>query len=189
MKTGKEFARLAQDAKYNKYTYDQLDCQAFVEKVLADLGVRKPDGTVYNWRGSNSMYRNYFSWRGTKEECIAKFGCIPDGAFMYVWANDGGEEEHGYHDGLGNAKHVGIFCGGQLVRDSTRYKGKDGQYIRNGVGDADLKSFNRVTIPSMLDFDGESGYNTDVEEMLKCISSIRQELDRLEGFIYDIQRD
>ena len=28
--TGYQFAELAQDPKYNKYTYDQLDCQAFV---------------------------------------------------------------------------------------------------------------------------------------------------------------
>lgn len=185
MFTGKQFAELAMDSKYNKYTYDQLDCQAFVEKVLSDLGVRKSDGTIYNWRGSNSMYRNFYQWRGTKEECIEKFGCIPLGAFMYVW-DPSGEEERGYHDGLGNAKHVGIYCGGDLVRDSTRYKGKGGQYVRDGVGDASLKSFNRLTLPSMLDFSGESGYDTDVTELLKSIDAIRKELSRMEGIINDI---
>ena len=185
MFTGKQFAELAMDNKYNRYTYDQLDCQAFVEKVLADLGVRKPDGSVYNWRGSNSMYRNYFQWRGSKEECIKVFGCIPSGAFVYVW-EESGEEERGYHDGLGNAKHVGIYCGGELVRDSTRYKGKGGQYVRDGVGDASINSFNMVTLPSMLDFSEKSDYDTDVTEMFKSIEAIRNELDRLEGFINDI---
>ena len=84
MYTGKEFADLAQDTRYNKFTYDQLDCQAFVEKVLADLGVRKPDGTVYNWRGSNSMYRNYYSWRGSIDEAISAFGSVPIGTFGLV---------------------------------------------------------------------------------------------------------
>ena len=84
MFTGVEFANLALDKKWDKITYDQLDCQGFVEEVLKDLGVRKPDGTFYNWRGSNSMYRNYFSFRGTIDECINKFGTIPVGAFVFV---------------------------------------------------------------------------------------------------------
>lgn len=184
--TGYQFAELAQDPKYNKYTYDEIDCQAFVEKVLADLGVRKPDGSVYNWRGSNSMYRNYYSWRGSKEECISKFGCVPVGAFVYVW-DPTGEEERGYHDGLGNAKHVGIYCGGDLVRDSTRYK-SHGEYVRDGVGDASLKSFNKVTIPSMLDFSGESGYDADVTELLQLITEMRTKLNRMEGLVHDISR-
>ena len=187
MFTGEQFAKLAMDEKYNKYSYDQLDCQAFVEKVLADLGVRKIDGTIYNWRGSNSMYRNYVYWRGTKEEAIEKFGCIPVGAFVFVWADDGGEVERGYHDGLGNAKHVGIYCGGSLVRDSTRYK-SHGEYIRNGVGDADIKSFNRVVLPIMLDCTGESGYDKDVTELLNLITEMRAKLDRMEGLVNDISR-
>lgn len=186
MFTGEQFAKLALDSKYNKYTYDQLDCQAFVEKVLSDLGVRKPDGTIYNWRGSNSMYRNYYSWRGSIEECIQKFGCIPVGAFVYVWEPTG-EEERGYHDGLGNAKHVGIYCGGELVRDSTRYK-SHGEYVRDGVGDAALKAFNRVSLPDMLDFSEKSDYDTDVTEVLQIIANMRSELDRMEGILNDIAR-
>lgn len=188
MKTGKQFAKLALDQKYNKYSYDQLDCQAFVEKVLSDLDIRKPDGTIYNWRGSNSMYRNYVAWRGTKEEAIQKFGCIPDGAFVFVWADDGGEVEKGYHDGLGNAKHIGIYCGGSLVRDSTRYK-SHGEYIRDGVGDADLKSFNRVVLPTMLDYSGETDYDTTIEELMSIVNDIRDKLKTLEDKIYDALGD
>ena len=187
-KTGKEFASLAMNIKYNKYSYDELDCQAFVEMVLADLGVRKPDGTIYNWRGSNSMYRNYYSWRGTKEDAIEKFGGVPVGAFVYVWTPTG-EEEKGYHDGLGNAQHVGIYCGGDLVRDSTRYKNSKGEYVRNGVGDAALKSFNRVTLPDMLDFSGGSDYNKDVDKCLALIDNIRKELNGMEDLLHDIGRD
>ena len=183
---GTTYAEQAMKASYNKYTYDQLDCQAFVEQVLKDLDVRKPDGTVYNWRGSNSMYRNYVAWRGTKDEAIEKFGGIPLGAFMFKVVHDGGEEEKGYHDGLGNAQHVGIFCGGQLVRDSTRYKNSSGAYVRNGVGDAALKSFNMVVLPTMIDFNGEHQYNDDVEQMVSWISDIRKLLDKLEGKIYDV---
>ena len=187
MPTGKQFAELACNSKYERYTYDQIDCQGFVERVLSDLGVRKPDGSVYNWRGSNSMYRNYFSWRGTKEEAVAKWGSIPVGAFVYVWEPTG-EEERGYHDGLGNAKHVGIYCGEDLVRDSTRYKDSSGGYARNGPGNASLKHFNRVTIPSMLDFAQEPYYN-DYEELITMINNIRNELNLMEDKIDDIYRN
>ena len=183
---GTAYAEQAQHIAYNRYTYDQLDCQGFVEQVLKDLDVRKPDGTPYNWRGSNSMYRNYIDWRGTKDEAIEKFGGIPLGAFMFKVVHDGGEEEKGYHDGLGNAQHVGIFCGGQLVRDSTRYKNSSGQYVRNGVGDADLKAFNMVGLMSMIDYDQEQEYNEDVKEMVSMIGSIRDTLDKLEAKIYDV---
>lgn len=187
--SGKTYAEQAQHVAYNKYSYDELDCQGFVEQVLKDLDVRKPDGTVYNWRGSNSMYRNYIDWRGTKDEAIEKFGGIPLGAFMFKVVHDGGEEEKGYHDGLGNACHVGIYCGGQLVRDSTRYKNSSGQYVRNGVGDAELKSFNMVGLMSMIDYDDETEYNEEVKELVSMIGDIRHTLDKMEVKIYELLGD
>ena len=101
MKTGAEFAAAAMQAKWNGIKYNQLDCQAFVEEVLKDIGITKPDGSFYNWKGSNSMYRNFYQWRGTKEECINKFGCVPLGAFVYIWRETGAELV-GYYDDLGN---------------------------------------------------------------------------------------
>ena len=82
MKTAIQFAECALLPKWDKYTYDKMDCQGFVERVLSDLGVRKPNGKPYDWRGSNSMYRNYYSWRGTTDECLKQFGKIPVGAFV-----------------------------------------------------------------------------------------------------------
>ena len=55
MITGYAFAEQARSGSYNGIPYKQLDCQGFVERVLKDSGVRKPDGSVYNWRGSNHM--------------------------------------------------------------------------------------------------------------------------------------
>ena len=80
-----KFAENALLPKWEKYTYDRLDCQAFVEAVLKDIGVRKADGSVYDWRGSNSMYRNYYSFRGTIDEAVKKFGALPVGSFVYKW--------------------------------------------------------------------------------------------------------
>ena len=51
-----------------------------------------------------------------------------------------------------------------------------------------LKAFNKVTIPSMLDFSGESGYDADVTELLQLVTDMRTKLDRMEGLLHDISR-
>ena len=62
--TGQDVAEQAVNGNYLGAPYSKYDCQAFVEQVLKDLGVRKPDGTPYNWMGSNSMFRTHIRWRG-----------------------------------------------------------------------------------------------------------------------------
>ena len=182
MKTGTDFAECALLPKWDKYTYDRLDCQGFVEAVLKEIGIRKPDGSVYDWRGSNSMYRNYYSWRGTIDECKQKFGQIPVGAFVYIW-KETGEQAVGYHDGIGNCTHVGIYCGNDVVRDSTRNTSG-----RNGVGTRSLKGFNRVTLFSGLDYNKKSEYNQGIESVMAIIDNIHNELINLEGRLNDLFR-
>ncbi|MBO7731056.1 MAG: hypothetical protein J6S67_00835 [Methanobrevibacter sp.] len=193
MITGREFAECALLPKWEKYSYNQMDCQAFVENVLKDVGIRKPDGTVYNWRGSNSMFRNYYTWRGTKAEAIKKYGDVPIGAFVYVW-QETGEEQQGYKDGRGNAKHVGIYCGNNVVRDSTRYKDSTGNYVRDGVGTTTLKNFSRVTLFIGIDYKQTNSYTASVEDCMLVMDKIRNKiadvkdlLTELEGKIYDIK--
>lgn len=184
MFTGVQFAEQAMNPKYDRIRYDQLDCQGFVEKVLSDLGVRKPNGKPYDWRGSNSMYRNYYSWRGTTEECIKQFGKIPVGAFVYMW-KESGEKEVGYHDGLGNCTHVGIYCGNNVVRDSTRTTRKP---FRDGVGSRTMEGFNRVTLFQGLDYSVTNSYNSSIEGIMSCITEVRNILSKMEGIINEIGR-
>lgn len=186
MKTGVQFAECALLPKWDKITYDQLDCQAFVEAVLKDLDIRKTNGSFYNWRGSNAMYRNYYSWRGTVEEAIQKFGTVPVGAFVYMW-NKTGQEKVGYTDELGDAHHVGIYCGNGIVRDSSRSK-KNGKLVRNGVGTRSLKEFNRVTLFCGLDYSVTNSYNSKVEECMSILDGMRNKLIDLEGLLNDIFR-
>lgn len=186
MKTGLDFAENALLPKWDKYKYDQLDCQGFVEAVLKDIGIRKSDGSVYNWRGSNAMYRNYYSWRGTVEECKKKFGSIPVGAFVYVWKPEGADEV-GYTDNLGNCTHVGIYCGNDVVRDSTRST-KSG---RDGVGTRSMQGFTRVTLFSGLDYFRNNSYNeteTGIESVMAIIDSIHNQLIDLEGVLNELFR-
>ena len=165
--TGTAYATQAQSERYTGVPYSKLDCQAFVEEVLKDCGVRKPDGSVYNWKGSNSMWRNALRWKGTIEECKRLFNGIPLGAWVFIVKNDGGEVARGYHDNEGNASHVGIYCreGSEPVRDSTKTAKRD------GVGYRKLDGFTHVGLPTMITYNG----NTSRIEALKAVSIIRDE--------------
>ena len=169
------FADVADDPKYNKYKYEDLDCQAFVEKVLYDSGVRKPDGSAYNWKGSNAMWRSALSWRGTIAEAVDKFGQVPDGSWVFILKYDGGEKDRGYNDGEGNASHVGIYVGGGLVRDSTRST----KTKRDGVGLRSISDFNMVGLCKYLDYDIG---NVDNKSQIKSI------LDDIENRLEDLRR-
>ena len=84
--------------------YDQMDCQAFVEKCMQVCGVNM------DLPGSNAWYRK-MTWVGSPEECRAKFGTIPKGAILYILGPSGNEPEQYRVDGIGNASHMGIYIG------------------------------------------------------------------------------
>lgn len=93
--------------KYIGRSYQEMDCQTFFEKCLQDAGITE------DLKGSNAWYRKIRKegWVGTPEECKVRFGSVPKGAVLFIHVYDGGEEKKGYHDGLGNAKHIGIKTG------------------------------------------------------------------------------
>ena len=55
----KEFAKAGQ--KYLGTPYSTMDCQTFVERCMADCGLKK------DLKGSNAWYRE-MDWTGTPEE-------------------------------------------------------------------------------------------------------------------------
>ena len=171
-----KFVEQARSSKYNSVKYSQMDCQAFVESVLKDAGCRKPDGTAYNWKGSNDMWRNALSWKGTIDECKNTFGDIPLGAWVFIWKNDGGETARGYHDDQGNATHVGIYVGADTVRDSTRNSSG-----RDGVGYRKLSGFNRVGLCKCIDYSEDN--NDTINSILTKIDHIMAELTELKGMV------
>lgn len=168
MVSGEEYAKQAQSSKYDGLTYDKADCQKFAELVLIDCGVKKPDGKPYDWKGSNSMWRNALAWKGTVEECIAKYGKIPLGAWVFIVKNDGGEVERGYHDNEGNAKHIGIYVSQtdpeRAVRDSTETR------TRDGVGYRKLEGFNMVGLPSMITYNLDNNTANVTDEVTKQLA-------------------
>lgn len=172
MISGKQFANQAKSTKYDGIKYSQYDCQAFVEKVLSDSGEKG-----HNWKGSNHMWRTALSWKGTLEECKAKFGTIPVGAWVFNLKYDGGEKARGYNDNEGNAYHVGIYLGDDNTRDSTKITGK-----RDGVGYRPLKEWNRVGLCKYLDY-SETNKDNDSSKITEIIDVFRTLLDELERML------
>ena len=170
MITGLEFAKQAMSSKYNGIPYNKLDCQGFVEEVLKDCGVRNTDGKPYNWKGSNSMWRNALKWKGTIQDCLDTFGKIPSGAWVFIVKNDGGETERGYHDNQGNASHVVIYCNPESdkpVRDSTKTSKRD------GVGYRTLEGFTHVGIPTVIDFTNKDNNATRILDSIDaCLATL-----------------
>lgn len=110
-----EFTCRALTGNYIGIPYAKLDCQAFVERVLADCGVKNPaTGRAWNWRGSNHMWRC-----AVHDKRAITDGTPPHGAWLFTIKHDGGEKARGYHDNEGNAAHIGIYLGDGVVIHST----------------------------------------------------------------------
>jgi hypothetical protein len=159
--------KLAQTGfKYLGVSYKEMDCQAFVERCLKDCGCS------LNLPGSNAWFRK-MTWRGSPEECKAKFGSVPDGAFLYIWADDGGEPAKYHGDGIGNASHIGLTTGtGKGAIHSSQSRGCvcesefHGKTIKHG-------GWNRVGLWDQVDYGekinrilngGDSGGDESVSE-------------------------
>ena len=168
MISGDKFAAQAKNTKYDRIKYSECDCQAFVEKVLTDSGE-----AGHNWKGSNHMWRTALSWKGTINECIEKYGCVPVGSWVFRLKFDGGEKSRGYNDTEGNAYHVGIYVGNNQTRDSTKITGK-----RDGVGYRPLSDWNRVGLCKYVDYKLNNKDNT-VSRTVKIIEEIRTLLNEL----------
>ena len=129
-------------------SYSEMECQEFVERCLADCGIKK------NLPGSNAWYREVMKngWVGTPEECVKKFGAVPLGAFLFILEQDGKEPEKYHGDGVGNASHIGLVTGqGKGAIHSSSSKGQvcesefHNKTIKNG-------GWNRVGLWNQIDY-------------------------------------
>ena len=126
----------------NGSTLSGMDCQGLMEYLLKQVGINR------NWAGSNAMWRD-MGWTGTPEECMKKFGCIPVGAWLFIWEENGAPAK--YTDGLGNANHVGVKTGnGHAVHASASRK----RVVDSVFKDKTIKNggWNRVGLPEFLDY-------------------------------------
>ena len=153
--------------------YSKYDCQAYVEKVLRDCGVNR------NWRGSNHMWREALSWRGSVDECLEQFGEIPKGACLFTVKHDGGERARGYRDNDGNAAHIGIYTG---VNGGARHS------TTGGVQDCKAPDSKRWTHVGFLkDVDFTSYLETAEPKQSQIVDKMRKIVSELGNIIEDME--
>ena len=147
MVNGKELAQTG--FKYLGRSYEEMDCQAFVERCLKDCGNNTDLG------GSNSWYREVGKngWVGTPEECTKIYGFVPAGTFLFILEPvSASTPEKFKNDGIGDATHIGLVTGkGEGAIHSSHSKGGvceskfSGKTIPNG-------GWNRVGLWDQVDY-------------------------------------
>ncbi len=169
MITGKHIAETAVTSGLLGTPYKQMDCQAFVEKVLEIAGLK-----IINYRGSNHMWRDLVydrrSVRGNK---------VPAGTLVFIVRADGGEKKRGYNDDMQNATHVGIALGDERVMESTT----------GGVQFGNLSRFTNYAFIKDVDYGeekGNEGKRSTLDTLLTLVSVLRDNLDSLEVAIRDL---
>lgn len=147
MVDGKKLAKAG--FAYLGVSYDEMDCQKFVEKCLADCGDHTDLG------GSNSWYREVRKngWVGTPEECRAKYGSVPPGAFLFILEDVSESTPSKFrNDGIGDATHIGLVTGSGKGAIHSSYSNHcvceskfEGKTIKNG-------GWNRVGLWNRVDY-------------------------------------
>ena len=147
--SGLEFSKAGD--KYLGRKYEEMDCQGFVERCMADVGYPRDLG------GSNSWYRECMKngWVGSPEDCAKEFGSVPKGALLFILEPVSASTPAKFrNDGVGDATHMGIVTGrneGAIHSSKSRggvvtskFKGKT---IPNG-------GWNRVGLLEVFEYEG-----------------------------------
>ena len=111
--TGTDVAAAAVQAAHVGYTYEDMDCQAFIEHCARQAGGRM------DYLGTNDMARNA-AWLGTVDNARAQGKLVP-GAGMLIHEDTEANLPAKYRgDGLGDFSHVGLYVGENALTDTDK---------------------------------------------------------------------
>lgn len=111
--TANQVARAATLAAHVGYTYDELDCQAFVEHCVRQAGGRM------DYLGTNDMARRA-AWLGTLDEARAQGRLVPGAGLLIREATEANLPTRYAGDGLGDFSHVGLYVGENALTDTDK---------------------------------------------------------------------
>lgn len=111
--TANQVARAATLAAHVVYTYDELDCQAFVEHCVRQAGGRM------DYLGTNDMARRA-AWLGTLDEARAQGRLVPGAGLLIREATEANLPARYTGDGLGDFSHVGLYVGENALTDTDK---------------------------------------------------------------------
>lgn len=111
--TANQVARAATAAAHVGYTYDEMDCQAFIEHC-----VRQAGGSM-DYRGSNDMARGA-AWLGTLSQARAQGRLVPGAGVLIREETEENLPARYAGDGLGDFSHVGLYVGEGALTDTDK---------------------------------------------------------------------
>lgn len=130
-----------------------MDCQGLCEYLLIACGVPKKE---CNLSGSNAHWRACV-WRGTPEECAARFGRVPAGAWVFIVDDDDSGAPAKYRgDGFGDAYHMGVYLGKGVALHASASRGcvAESVFQERTVPNG---GWNRVGLPPWVDYELDTG--------------------------------
>lgn len=111
--TGTQVAKAAALAVGVGYTYDEMDCQAFIEHCARQAGGRM------DYLGTNDMARRA-AWLGTLSQARAEGRLTPGAGLLIREETDANLPARYAGDGLGDFSHVGLYVGEGALSDTDK---------------------------------------------------------------------
>lgn len=111
--TGESVAAAAVQAVGVGYTYEEMDCQAFVEHCARQAG------GAMDYLGTNDMARRA-AWLGTLDEARAQGRLVPGAGLLIREETDANLPARYAGDGLGDFSHVGLYVGPDALTDTDK---------------------------------------------------------------------
>ena len=108
-----QLARAAVQAVGVGYTYDEMDCQAFIEHCARQAG-----GTM-DYLGTNDMARRA-AWLGTLSQAQAEGRLVPGAGLLIREETEANLPARYASGGLGDFSHAGLYVGPDALTDTDK---------------------------------------------------------------------
>lgn len=110
---GTDVAAAAVQAAHVGYTYEDMDCQAFIEHCARQAG-----GSM-DYSGTNDMARRA-AWLGTLADARAQGRLVPGAGLLIREDTEVNLPARYAGDGLGDFSHVGLYVGPDALTDTDK---------------------------------------------------------------------
>lgn len=111
--TANQVAQAAMAAAHVGYTYEEMDCQAFVEHCVHQAG------GAMDYLGTNDMARRA-AWLGTLSDARAQGRLVPGAGVLIREETEANLPARYAGDGLGDFSHVGLYVGPDALTDTDK---------------------------------------------------------------------
>ena len=108
--TGTDVAAAAVQATHVGYTYEDMDCQAFIEHCARQAG------GAMDYLSTNDMARRA-AWLGTLAQARAQGRLVPGAGVLIREETEANLPARYAGDGLGDFSHVGLYVGENVLTD------------------------------------------------------------------------